>query len=273
MATATSTGSWLDPPELHGKRNSDGTFTLEELELKRLNDYNRKVAKMIQGGLNLANLNAAANRVFTDIQGNVTEVTATAQGLESRVSSAEGNIVTAQQTASSASVAASNALGEAQSVALTVDGFTVTGAGGTTLINGDCIKSGTIEGVTLVSSRSGHNETVKIEDGEILLTSNGTSGGIIADVSSLKIWSGWPMNSPIVISNINGTVEINAGNIEQTAAGVIKLEAGTNMSIDSGGTIYIGTSSGYSGNVDIGKAGGFVNLIGNVSVNGVPIGG
>ena len=65
MATATSTGSWLDPPELHGKRNSDGTFTLEELELKKLNDYNRKVSKMIQGGLNLANLNEATNETFT----------------------------------------------------------------------------------------------------------------------------------------------------------------------------------------------------------------
>ena len=64
MATATSTGSWLDPPELHGKRNSDGTFTLEELELKKLNDYNRKVSKMIQGGLNLANLNKETNEVL-----------------------------------------------------------------------------------------------------------------------------------------------------------------------------------------------------------------
>ena len=65
MATATSTGSWLDPPELHGQRNNDGSFTLTELELKRLNDYNRKVAKMIQGGLNLANLNEATNETFT----------------------------------------------------------------------------------------------------------------------------------------------------------------------------------------------------------------
>ena len=43
------------------------------------------------------------------------------------------------------------------------------------------------------------------------------------------------------------------------------------MSIDSNGTIYIGASSGYSGNVNIGKSGGTVNINGTVRVNGVQI--
>ena len=244
MATATSTGSWLDPPELHGKRNSDGTFTLEELELKRLNDYNRKVAKMIKGGLNLANLNAAANQVFTDIQGNVTEVTVTAQGLESRVSSAEGNIVTAQQTASSASVTASNAAGQAASVALTVQGLGVTTQGGTTFITGDHVKTGTLEGVTLVTATDFYRT--------------------IIEQGWLQFLYGSYLYGSLSIQDATGRLVLS------TSSGVaLKLQSDSSMSIDANGTIYIGTSSGYSGDVNIGRSGGTVNLNGDVYINGV----
>ena len=64
MGTNTTT-SYLDPPQLIGRPNADGTISLTPLELKRLNDYNYYVAKMLQGGLNLANLNEATNKVFT----------------------------------------------------------------------------------------------------------------------------------------------------------------------------------------------------------------
>ena len=169
MANTTNTTSYLDPPSLIGRLNSDGTISLTPLELKRLNDFNYAVSKMIQGGLNLANLNSATNEVFTDLSGNVTSVQATAAGLTTRVSSAEGNIVTAQQTANSESVTASNALGQAttaqqtadglsvsvsnlsgevSTVSATINGLNVTTSGGTTYISGDHIKSGTIEGFT-----------------------------------------------------------------------------------------------------------------------------
>ena len=65
MATSTSTTAYLDPPQLIGKQNADGTISLTPLELKRLNDYNYYVAKLIQGGLNLANLNKETNETFT----------------------------------------------------------------------------------------------------------------------------------------------------------------------------------------------------------------
>lgn len=265
MATATSTGSWLDPPELHGKRNSDGTFTLEELELKRLNDYNRKVAKMIQGGLNLANLNAAANQVFTDIQGNVTEVTATAQGLESRVSSAEGNIVTAQQTASSASVTASNALGEVQQVKLTVDGFSIADETGSyTIIDGD----------KLVSKDYTTSEIVEIKDGSIFIKNGTTLLGKILPSPTLGIFIEAGAGKYVYLSGkvqvgmydevgINGSL-INlasGGNMSIDSSGIMKLSAGGNMSIESDGTIYIGGS------------GTDVRITGNVYINGVQIGG
>ena len=125
MANTTNTTSYLDPPSLIGRQNSDGTISLTPLELKRLNDFNYAVSKMIQGGLNLANLNADTNQVFTDIEGNVTSVQATAAGLTTRVSSAEGNIVTAQQTANSASVTASNALGKATTAQQTAEGVQI----------------------------------------------------------------------------------------------------------------------------------------------------
>ena len=142
MANTTNTTSYLDPPSLIGRLNNDGTVSLTPLELKRLNDFNYAVSKMIQGGLNLANLNADTNQVFTDIEGNVTSVQATAAGLTTRVSNAEGNIVTAQQTANSASVTASNALGQAQSVKLTVDGLTIADETGSyTIIDGDKLES------------------------------------------------------------------------------------------------------------------------------------
>lgn len=65
MGNENSTSSYLVPPQLHGKLNSDGTYSLSALELKALNDYNYYVAKMLQGGLNLANLNKETNEVFT----------------------------------------------------------------------------------------------------------------------------------------------------------------------------------------------------------------
>ena len=66
MANTTNTTSYLDPPSLIGRQNSDGTISLTPLELKRLNDFNYAVSKMIQGGLNLANLNEDTQTVFNE---------------------------------------------------------------------------------------------------------------------------------------------------------------------------------------------------------------
>ena len=52
----------------------------------------------------------------------------------------------------------------------------------------------------------------------------------------------------------------------------LKIFGVGNMSIDASGKVYIGTASAASGNVDIGKTGGTVNLIGTVLKNGSPIG-
>jgi len=228
MANTTNTTSYLDPPSLIGRLNSDGTISLTPLELKRLNDFNYAVSKMIQGGLNLANLNADTNQVFTDIEGNVTSVSETAAGL---------------------SVSVSNLSGEVSTVSATVNGLDVTTSGGTTYISGDHIKTGTIEGVDFISSNGAYMPIVEIQSGSVLFGQDhgGFKGDLSFNVSDNLVW------------------------LRSYGSVPLKILSGTNMSIDSGGTIYIGASSGYSGNVNIGQSGGTINLNGTVMVNGVAL--
>ena len=65
MGNENTTKSYLDPPQLKGVKNSDGTYTLSGADLQAQRDFNYYVAKMLQGGLNLANLNEATNETFT----------------------------------------------------------------------------------------------------------------------------------------------------------------------------------------------------------------
>ena len=229
MANTTNTTSYLDPPSLIGRQNNDGTISLTPLELKRLNDFNYAVSKMIQGGLNLANLNADTNQVFTDIEGNVTSVSETAAGL---------------------SVSVSNLSGEVSTVSATVNGLDVTTSGGTTYISGDHIKTGTIEGVDFISSNGAYMPIVEIQSGSVLFGQDhgGFKGDLSFNVSDNLVW------------------------LRSYGSVPLKILSGTNMSIDSNGTIYIGASSGYSGNVNIGQSGGTINLSGTVKNNGNAIG-
>ena len=249
MANTTNTTSYLDPPSLIGRQNNDGTISLTPLELKRLNDFNYAVSKMIQGGLNLANLNADTNQVFTDIEGNVTSVQATAAGLATRVSSAEGDISSLEQTASGLSVRVSD-VESRNTVTINANGMYVTDQNGnTTALTGNHIKSGTLEGVTLLSINS-NNSMVKIYNGGIDLGEAPyyNMGSLYYDMNIGKVY----------LYSVPGRP--------------MKIESGSNLSIDASNTIYIGASSGYSGNVNIGQSGGTINLNGTVKNNGNAIG-
>ena len=123
MGTSTKT-FYLDPPQLIGRPNSDGTVTLTPLELKKLNDYNYAVAKLLQGNLNLANLNAETNEVFTDMDGNITTISATADGLAADISNLEGNITTISATADGLTVDVSNLDGDVTTLQQTASGLT-----------------------------------------------------------------------------------------------------------------------------------------------------
>ena len=250
MANTNSTTSYLDPPQLIGRPNADGTISITPLELKKLNDYNYYVAKMLQGGLNLANLNGDTNKVFADIEGNVTELSITAEGLATSVSNLNGDVSTLEQTASGLTTSVSNLSGEVSTVSQTVSGLGITTSGGTTYITGDHVKTGTISGVNLESI--GGVSKIFVNEGSIEF--NDTMPSPYTTQYAFAGYSGY-----------DGKLHI------ETLSIPFKLASGSNMSIDSGGTIYIGTSYGQSGNVDIGQAGGTVNLIGTVLVNGVPI--
>lgn len=286
MANTTNTTSYLDPPSLIGRLNSDGTISLTPLELKRLNDFNYAVSKMIQGGLNLANLNADTNQVFTDIEGNVTTLQATTKGLQSSVADAEGKASSAQQTADGVKVEV-DGLKSRNTVTIDSTGLYVTNAAGqTTKLSGNQITSGTIEGVTLIS-KSG-DSAITITDGAIKLQygsgstiiSQGVSGASISSDSFFGGGLSVKMNSVNLSGSVNLIGSLSAGDTNVggdltvaqniNSSGAMKLNAGGNASFDAGGTIYIGASSGYSGNVSIGQSGGTINLNGTVMVNGVP---
>ncbi|MEG0778876.1 MAG: hypothetical protein RR235_08525 [Oscillospiraceae bacterium] len=212
----------------------------------------------------LNSITAPVYKSLSDLSGSLLEVKATAEGASITASAADGMATQAKISADGASITASNAYGEAQRVAVAVDGFTVTNAQGQTTINGNYIQSGTIEGATLRTSNAS-GDAVVIEDGSIFIGARGgeTSAGIRSEVGEFLIWSGWPMNAPIAIRNAYGDVNISAS--------ILRLDASGNMSINAGGTVYLGTSAASGYQIDIGAAGKTVNLNGNVFLNGVPL--
>ena len=282
MANTTNTTSYLDPPSLIGRQNNDGTISLTLLELKRLNDFNYAVSKMIQGGLNLANLNADTNQVFTDIEGNVTTLQTTAAGLQSSVADADGKATTAQQTAEGVKVEV-DGLKSRNTVTIDSTGLYVTDAqGNTTKLSGNHITSGTIEGVTLVSN--GSSNSVTISDGQIELQHGSGTTVLSQTVSGIKISSssyfGGGFEVDMNTINLSGPTNI-LGNLSAADAtvtgdltvaqniksnGTMKLNAGGNASFDAGGTLYLQTNGG---DINIGN-GGNIRLNGTVTVNGVP---
>ena len=235
MGTNTTT-SWLDPPEIHGVKTSadNDTYLLSALEITNLNRYLYSISKMLQGGLNLANLNTETNQVFTDMDGNITEISATAAGLAVDVSNLEGDLT---------------------SLSVTVDGLRIADETGSyTIIDGD----------KLVSKDHDSGAIIQIENGDIKLKI-GTSvqGDIYGTGSGIMI-------SPSEYLMLGGKVQVGLGNeLTEMRGYPIKISSTSNMSIDSTGTIYIGASAGQSGNVTIGQSGGTVSLIGNVYINGV----
>ena len=197
-----------------------------------------------------------------DVAGDVTTLQVTAEGLQSSVADADGKATTAQQTAEGLATRVSSAEGDISSLEQTASGLSmrVSGVesrntvtinangmyvadqyGNTTALTGDHIKSGTIEGVELISANTSSH--TRIAGGNVLF------GGVISDEPALMYYE--PSTEKL---------RINCGT-------AIKIEAGTNMSIDAGGTVYLQTNGG---DINIGN-GGNVRLNGTVTVNGVQI--
>ena len=175
-------------------------------------------------------------------EGDISSLEQTASGLSTRVSSAEGDISSLEQTASGLSVRVSD-VESRNTVTINANGMYVTDQNGnTTALTGDHIKSGTLEGVTLISASSGYR--IKVDEGWIQFYDYDTLYGAlsIGDATG-KLW----------LRTSNGVV--------------LKLESDSDMSIDAGGKLYLQTNGG---DINIGN-GGNIRLNGTVTVNGVKI--
>jgi|GEM_PF-6415076 len=201
---------------------------------------------------------------------NSTELSKITGPIIGQISDVQKNLMEIKITADSASLTASNALGQSQILQLTVDGLTITSSEtGETLINGSKIITKDIEGVSFVSQKREDGiltgDSVTIEDGEISIVGASSGSGIIkGSVSGIEIANNSWTGTLLKLLSIYGRVEIQGA--------VTKMNADTNASIDAGAgyKIFIGTSNDGE-NIDIGNAGGTVNLIGTVLHNGVPI--
>ena len=194
----------------------------------------------------LEDLTAPVYRSIGSLESSLLQVKATAEGAQITAANAQGAATQAQITADGASVTASSAAGKAASLEFTVNGLTVRNADGSTTIDGDKIRSGTIEGVELISS-SPYNEKIYIADGEIVIGQSAYGARLRFDGSRVWLEGGL---APLKISSLVG------------------------LSIDAGhyNTLYLGTADGGC-NVSIGEVGKDIRLNGNVYINGVLQGG
>lgn len=227
MATADSKDLYIPLSTIYGKPNPDGTYTLTALDIKNLNDNLYAIAKKIQGGLTFADMTKEVNQEYTSMDGKITSIQATADGL----------VVTV------------HGLSNRNTVSIDENGMYVTNAAGqTSTLTGNHIKSGTIEGATLVSRDAGTTET-EVSSGEV----------------RIKI-----PNSYVNLMRI-GLIDGKPTIFAPYPGYPLKLYSAGNSAIDSGAgyTLYLG-STGGGGDVKIGKPGANITIEGNLTINGVP---
>lgn len=164
--------------------------------------------------------------------------------IEKQISDVDGNVTEVALTALGLSISVSNLSGDVTAVAITVNGLSVADETGSyTIINGD----------KLVSKDHETGAATVIENGEIKVYAN------LDDF----IWSGsigYAYPGVFLIQNMSSSEPL-------------KINGIGNMSIDASGKIYICTSATASGDVDIGKAGGAININGSsITINGNPYG-
>lgn len=227
---ADSTANYIPIETIYGRQNKDGTYTLTALDIKRLNDNLYNIVRKIQGGLTFSDLTSEAGSEISDMSGNVSTLQQTSEAITAEVTS----------------LAARN------TVTINANGMFVTNAAGrTTQLSGDHIKSGTIEGASLISDDGTNSFSVTIDNGMIKFSYGWQTIGYLKYDSSTDSFM-----------LTNGTTTIP-----------LKLRSTTNASIDAAGTLYLGSDSSYSNAVQIGRAGSGsrIDIYGDVYVNGVQI--
>lgn len=207
----------------------------------------KSLQKWLQG------LTDGINECLCNIEvGNLNDATLTniTAPINAKIEDADNNIAYLELTAEGLSVLVES-LNSRNTVTIDAEGMYITDAdGNTTTFTGDYIKSGTIEGVTLIS-QNGYGPYIQIANGYLSIggSHQGEAGSLGFDYGTNKLF------------------------LESSPGFVLKIVSQDNMSIDaaSGCTIYIGTSN-IGTDITIGNSGGALHLVGSeITANGVPL--
>lgn len=258
----------------------------------------------VEGGIHELNVTAQllSSRI-ADTEGNVSELTQTARTLTVRISDAEGNVSTLQQTARSLSSRISDAEGNvsaltqtvngmrlsvvngenSSSITLTANGVAISSqnirfsgmvtyeglSGGTTTINGACIKTGTISAVNISSC------TIEGCTFRSVMQGYGSYGGEIQFCYLYPSWVAGGIRLDDQGAGTSSEARYRMFLYMNYIAGVsfaMKLQSAGGMSLTSQSDFYLssGTSVQMHGPMGI-EMYGPVRIQGSLTVNGVPV--
>ena len=126
----------------------------------------------------------------SNIDGDMSTLRQTATGIQTQVSNLNGQMSSVLQTAAGLSVTVSNLQGNYSKLTQTVNGITISGPGGTTLINGAAIATGSIAADSIDLTRisnlgSPYNTVLNIRSSGVNIDANATGiSGMLLDVWS-----------------------------------------------------------------------------------------
>ena len=228
-----------------------GEDNFNETELKKITEPIYAQITDVEGKLAELVLNAEGLELsISDLAQGISQLRLTSQGLALSVSGITQGMTSLSLSVSGLASSVSNLDGKVSTVKQTVDGLQITTEGGTSYISGDHIRSGTIEGVTIVSNGRGANDgDVIVEDGKLVVQSG---GGI--PVAQLQY------------DYDNGRVVLGSDYFYP-----LKIVSGSDMAIDasSNRTIYIGTVGQQR--IMLGNSvnrSSTVEIYGNIYING-----
>lgn len=181
---------------------------------------------------NISTITATVEGLATqveDTEGNVSQLTQTVNSLGSRVTDVEGDFSQISQTVDGIQSDVVDLDGEFSSIKQDVDGLNITTSGGVTYISGSHVKSGTISGSTLECNL---NSTYGEADGELRFYYRGKLvGRVQMDTNGNSDGTGTESRNRVFFEAMNGFV--------------LKLLSEDNMSLTStGGSVYVASQVG-----------------------------
>lgn len=206
MAGAYTNDIYIPYSPIMGKKNPDGTYTLQAGDIKHLNDMLYLMSKKLMGGITLSDLTDAANVEFT---GKVSFTDLSDPDSETVIN---GGLITTG----------------------TIDADLIT----TGTLSADRVSGGTLEGVEIISESAG-GYYVYIHDGTIELYSDpyGPSTGLPR--ASFNIYSG-----AAVLQNMFSTVPLKIAGVGNMSIDATNGKVYIGASSSGSKEVYIGTTGG-----------------------------